>query len=77
MSEITAPEVLRCSIVAVDPSFSSPNYTYVVTDKHGIVVATGVSSSPEFVRHEAGGYHTKQNFDSKFPHGWTVVFDFN
>ncbi len=76
MTELTTPEVLSCSIVRVSEGFSSPNYEYVVQDKHGIVVATGVSSSPSLVKHDAGGYHTKTDFDKMFPHGWTVTFDF-
>ncbi len=76
MNDPTAPEVLKCSIVDASPGLVSDNYTYVVTDRHGIVVATGVSSSPSWVKHDAGGYHTKEDFDAKFPHGWTVVFDF-
>ena len=78
MGELTKPAQLRCSIVHADhpPGFSSQNFSYVVTDESGIVVAEGVSSSPSWVRHDAGGFHTKQNFDEKFPQGWCVDFDF-
>lgn len=70
------PEQLYCSITNVSPGFSSPNVEYVVADSHGIVVAQGVSSSPEWVKHDAGGYHTKAKFDDMFPNGWQVAFDF-
>lgn len=49
---------------------------YVVVDENNIVVAQGVSSDPEWVRHDAGGYHTKKQFDEMFPQGWRVNFNF-
>ena len=70
------PAQLRCSIVAAQEGFSSPNLTYVVQDENDIVVAQGVSSSPDWVRHDAGGYHTKNKFDEMFPQGWNVEFNF-
>ena len=75
-TELSTPTNLQCSIVSVTPGVSSPNYEYVVTDPHGIVVATGVSSSEGWVRNDAGGYHTKERFDRQFPNGWVVNFDF-
>jgi hypothetical protein len=75
-TELSQPAQLRCSIVRVTPGVSEPNYEYVVTDENYIVVATGVSSSEAWVRNDAGGYHTKRNFDAKFPQGWHVNFDF-
>ena len=77
-NELTIPSQLRCSIVRVEhiPGSSSPNYTYVVTDENGIVVADGVSSSQSWVKNDAGGYHTKATFDEMFQHGWQVNFDF-
>lgn len=75
-TDLPQPEQLTCSIVDVSPGFASPNYSYVVTDRNGVVVAQGVSSSESWVRHDAGGYHTKKNFDEKFPHGWQVTFNF-
>ena len=72
----TTPTQLLCAIVSVSPGVSSPNYEYVVTDESNIVVATGISSSPEWVRNDAGGYHTKAKFDEMFPHGWQVSFAF-
>lgn len=74
--ELTAPVNLQCSIANVFPGVSSPNFCYVVTDADGIVVAEGISSSPDWVRHDAGGYHTKEKFDKLFPRGWTVHFNF-
>lgn len=75
-TEITRPEQLLCSIVSVLPGVSAPNYQYAITDKDKIVVATGVSSSESWVRHDAGGYHTKEKFDRLFPNGWQVNFSF-
>ena len=72
----TPPVQLRCSITHREPGYSSPNLSYVVTDENGIVVADGVSSSEGWVRHDAGGYHTKTKFDKLFPQGWVVNFDF-
>lgn len=72
------PIKLKCSIVRVEhiPGSSSPNVAYVVTDPNAIVVAQGTSSSTEWVKHDAGGYHTKREFDRLFPDGWIVEFDF-
>lgn len=50
-------------------------YDYAIYDGNEIV-AQGSSSSPDWVRHDAGGYHTKANFDSRYPGGWNVSFDF-
>ena len=74
----TTPAKLVCSIVHREhgPGFSSPCLRYVVKDESGAVVADGVSSSEAFVRHDAGGYHTKRRFDEMFPQGWSVTFDF-
>ena len=76
--ELTTPAQLRCSIVRAEhlPGCETPDFSYVVTDEHGIVVANGVSSSPSWVKHDAGGYHTKRKFDDLFPQGWQVNFDF-
>lgn len=77
MNALTAPAQLKCSIVRVyDFGGSSPNFEYVVVDENNIVIAEGTSSSPAWVRHDAGGYHTKEKFDQLFPQGWTVIFDF-
>lgn len=73
---LTKPAQLRCAIVDRFYGGSAPCLTYLVTDEHGIVIAQGVSSSEDFVRHDAGGYHTKKRFDEMFPHGWAVSFDF-
>jgi hypothetical protein len=66
-------ELLNCYIVNDD----GRNITYEVQDSNNIVVATGVSSSPDYVKHDAGGYHTKKRFDDLFPDGWTVRFEFD
>jgi hypothetical protein len=78
MNAVSAPAQLKCSIVRRDwpAGFETPNLDYVVTDEHGIVVAEGTSSSESWVRHDAGGYHTKATFDRLFPQGWQVNFDF-
>lgn len=68
---------LTCKIAKVHrpAGWQSACYDYEVYD--GVeVVATGTSSSADWVRHDAGGYHTKENFDKKYPEGWTVAFDF-
>lgn len=76
ITSVTAPAQLFCSIVAVSPGHESPDHNYVVTDESGIVIAEGTSSSPGWVKHDAGGYHTKKKFDEMFPQGWHVNFDF-
>lgn len=76
MNALTQPAQLQCSIVQAFYLGSSPIMNYVVTDESGIVVAAGSSSSPDWVRHDAGGYHTKSKFDEMFPQGWQVNFDF-
>jgi hypothetical protein len=50
-------------------------YNYAVYDGEDIV-AEGSSSSPDWVKHDAGGYHTKAEFDIRYPEGWKVSFDF-
>lgn len=76
VAKITPRAQLKCSIVDRQFIYSSPDLTYVVEDENGIVVAEGVSSSEGWVRHDAGGYHTKKRFDEMFPNGWDVTFDF-
>ena len=73
---VTAPAQLTCAIVDRFYGGSEPCLTYLVMDDNGIVVAQGVSSNEDWVRHDAGGYHTKKRFDEMFPHGWNVGFDF-
>ena len=76
-AELTTPAQLRCAIVrGTVLRTESTCLEYVVTDENNIVVAEGTSSSPDWVRHDAGGYHTKQRFDEMFPQGWQVHFDF-
>lgn len=66
---------LVCKIMSVTQGFSSPNYEYAVFDGEE-VVSVGVSSNESWVRHDAGGYHTKEKFDKLYPEGWEVTFDF-
>jgi hypothetical protein len=66
------PVKLRCRIVETNSWFMR----YIVYDENNIGVAEGCSSSPDWVRHDAGGYHTKERFDKMFPQGWEVSFDF-
>lgn len=70
------PTFLKCSIVN---SYILPGGSrccdYIVCDGQK-VVARGTSSSPEWVKHDAGGYHTKRDFDQRYPDGWSVSFDF-
>lgn len=40
------------------------------------VVAQGISSSESWVKNDAGGYHTKEKFDEKYPNGWEVTYSF-
>lgn len=71
-------KVLTCKILHNEwpDGFSSPNYYYEVYDGDEMV-AGGVSSSPAFVKKDAGGYHTKAKFDELYPEGWVVEFDFD
>lgn len=66
---------LVCKIMNVTHGISSPNYEYAVFDGKD-VVSVGVSSNESWVRHDAGGYHTKEKFDGLYPEGWNVNFDF-
>jgi len=38
-------------------------------------VAEGTSSSLDWVKNDAGGYHTKKNFDERYPGGWEVEYE--
>lgn len=67
-------ERLTCKVVDISPGSGSPNWIYEVWNDHGARVASGVSSSEWWVRHDAGGYHTKRKFDELYPEGWTVEF---
>lgn len=67
---------LTCAITS---DYQTPsggrNVEYAVWDGQK-VVASGVSSDPSWVKHDAGGYHTKEKFDEKYPEGWKVLFNF-
>lgn len=69
---------LTCKIVRSywPQGFQHACYDYEVYDGSGEVVAVGTSSSPDWVKHDAGGYHTKVNFNERYPEGWSVSFDF-
>lgn len=64
---------LVCTIAA------AANYGLVdweVKDESGAGVSHGVSSSEEWAKHDAGGYHTKDKFDSLYGEGnWEVDFN--
>lgn len=66
---------LLCHIVSIKDYGNFINYEYAVLDGDE-VVANGTSSNPDWVRHDAGGYHTKEKFDAKYPEGWKVNFSF-
>lgn len=66
---------LVCKIMNVTHGSYGYNYEYAVFDGEELV-SVGVSSSESFVRHDAGGYHTKEKFDKLYPDGWNVTFDF-
>lgn len=67
---------LVCRILRVSPCPSGAwDYTYGVFDADELI-AQGISSSERWVRHDAGGYHTKREFDARYPEGWRIKFDF-
>lgn len=68
---------LFCEIVGVTKRGSLLNYKYRVYDEDNNTIASAVSSSKHWVKHDAGGYHTKEKFDKKYPQGWEVTFDFD
>lgn len=68
---------LHCRIIETtrNPMNGHEDYSYEVLDGDKIV-STGVSSSPWWVKHDAGGFHTKEEFDKLYPDGWEVEYDF-
>lgn len=70
-------KLLACKIVArsLCELSGEERLDYEVYDGDD-VVAQGTSSSEYFVRHDAGGYHTKDEFDAKYPDGWEVSYNF-
>jgi hypothetical protein len=71
---MTEPVVLVCSLFP--PGMWASDVCYVVKDPEGSIVASGVSSSPDWVKHDAGGHHTRRNFDGRYgPGQWVVRFD--
>lgn len=65
-------EQLFCEIISTTASF----ICYRVYDKDNETISTGASTSKNWVKHDAGGFHTKEEFDKKYPQGWEVSFDF-
>ena len=66
-------EKLKCKIVDVNHEYQ--NYSYIVIDKNYKIVANGVSSSESWVRNDAGGYHTDEEFNELYGEGkWEVDF---
>jgi len=64
-------EKLKCKII----DRTSFNYVYIVIDKNYKIVSNGCSSSDSYVRHDAGGYHTKEKFDKLYgENNWEVDF---
>ena len=49
------------------------DFVYEVLDGD-LVVASGVSSSIHWAKHDAGGFHTRARFDELYPEGWEVVW---
>lgn len=67
------PVELVCSVLPSDTW--GPDLCYVVRE-NGTVVASGVSSSLSWVKHDAGGYHTRSAFDDRYgPGRWVVRFE--
>ncbi len=71
-------KILKCTIDKIKQCElnQGTDYKYSVWDGDK-KVAEGTSSSFEWVQHDAGGYHTKKDFDKLYPEGWKVEFDFN
>lgn len=63
---------LSCKIIDRD---GYANFNYTVYDGE-TKIATGTSSSLDWVKNDAGGYHTKDKFDKLYPEGWKVIFNF-
>jgi len=62
---------LKCKIIRATPNF----YSYIVIDKDYNIVANGMSSNEGWVQNDAGGYHTKENFDKLYgENNWEVDF---
>jgi hypothetical protein len=71
-------KVLKCKILRSIPaahSLANGHCDYAIYDGEK-TVAEGSSTSPDWVKHDAGGYHTKAEFDLRYPEGWRVEFDF-
>lgn len=65
-------EILKCEII----SENTNHLKYRVYDKDNNTIAEWCSSNESWVKHDAGWYHTKDEFDKKYPEWWIVEFDF-
>lgn len=64
-------EKLKCKIVNKKEDF----YSYLVVDKDYKIITNGVSSNEGWVKHDAGGFHTKEDFDKLYgENNWEVDF---
>lgn len=62
---------LKCKIINARGNF----YSYIVIDKDYKIVANGMSSDEGWVKHDAGGFHTKNTFDKLYgKNNWEVDF---
>ena len=62
---------LKCKITSTSQTF----FNYIVLDKDYKIVSNGASSNEGWVKHDAGGFHTKERFDELYGEGnWEVDF---
>lgn len=62
---------LKCKIVKQTSGFLG----YIVIDKDYKIISNGVSSNEFWVKHDAGGFHTKEKFDKLYgENNWEVDF---
>ena len=62
---------LKCKIISATDNF----YSYIVVDQDYKIVANGMSSNEGWVINDAGGFHTKGDFDQLYGEGkWEVDF---
>ena len=71
MEQVDKKEKLKCKIVSAKEGW----YNYIVIDKDYNIVANGVSSNESWVVNDAGGYHTRKDFDKLYGQDkWMVDF---
>jgi len=62
---------LKCKIVSAKDSW----YKYLVIDNDYKIVANGISSDESWVIHDAGGFHTRNDFNKLYgENNWEVDF---